>query len=567
MMKSGAGLISVHAQSQWAEEERGDRTIIISAAMQKASKALKAAAQAIFYLAILALLISKTVSANISHDENQFIAPGQLLAYHGLLPYVDYPYTHMPYAIPFYALSAWLSEYDLLAGRLLNTITWLGCILLVVAISRALHRDPGMRARGTPPWAQLLWEFALVYAFVHHVALQFVLQAALNHSLAAFFSLLGAWFYVGGTRRQTPAGRAALLSGACLAAAGLARFNYASLLPVILVCWLLHGLRDGGAGALRPVSGYLGGALTAGLPALVLAAWAPRQFYYGNLVYIRLNTVYYAGQLRELGMSLTSKLSGFLSLAWAHPLDLLLYGVLLYTGVACLVQVLQRKPEADLARLGLAGCAAVLWMSAFAPTPALLQYLAAPLPFLFILVTAFRIRVRRQQTLARAAGALAVLAAATVSIHLDNPLRSLQALAAPSAWHPVQLHQLALEVGEYVPSGRVLALQSMVPLEAGLEAYGFTATGPFSWRTSLLLTPERRREYGVTSPEELPSLLDGMPPAAILVGFEAPNAGFERGDMGGLETPLENYAEAHGYTAVALQPPFWRRGLTLWLRP
>lgn len=535
--------------------------------MGNASKVLKATTQGLFYLAILVLLISRTVSANISHDENQFIAPGQLLAYDGMLPYVDYPYTHMPYAIPLYALSAWLWDYDLLAGRLLSTITWLGCLLLMVAISRDLRRDPGMRAGGSPAWVQLLWEFALVYAFVHHVAMHFVLRAALNHSLAAFFSLLGAWIYVRGTRGQALTGRAAFLSGVFLAAAGLTRFNFASLLPVLLVCWLIYGLREGGNSALAPVARYLGGALAASLPALLLAASASRQFYYGNLVYIRLNTIYYERQLHEIGMDLASKLGGFLSLTWAQPLDLLLYGVLLYTGLACLVQVVRREPEADLARLGLAGCAAVLWMSAFAPTPALLHYLAAGLPFLFILVAAFSIRAPRHQTVARAAGALAVLAAAALSLKLEDPLRALRALAEPSEWPPYQMHEVALEVREYVPSGRVLALQSMIPLEAGLDAYGFTATGPFSWRTSLLLTPERRQEYGVTSPEELPLLLDATPPSAILVGFEAANAGFERGDMGGLETPLADYGEAHGYTAVALQPPFWTRGLTLWLRP
>ncbi|HSR19358.1 MAG TPA: hypothetical protein VLL49_00455, partial [Anaerolineales bacterium] len=229
--------------------------------MGNASKVLKATTQGLFYLAILVLLISRTVSANISHDENQFIAPGQLLAYDGMLPYVDYPYTHMPYAIPLYALSAWLSEYDLLAGRLLSTITWLGCLLLMVAISRDLRPDPGMRAGGSPAWVQLLWEFALVYAFVHHVAMHFALRAALNHSLAAFLSLLGAWLYVRGARGQAPTWRAAFLSGAFLAAAGLTRFNFASLVPVLLVCWLIYGLREGRNSALRPVALYLGGAL------------------------------------------------------------------------------------------------------------------------------------------------------------------------------------------------------------------------------------------------------------------------------------------------------------------
>jgi hypothetical protein len=131
----------------------------------------------------------------------------------------------------------------------------------------------------------------------------------------------------------------------------------------------------------------------------------------------------------------------------------------------------------------------------------------------------------------------------------------------------VQVHDLATEIRALVPTGRVLGLQSMVAMEAGLDAYPFTATGPFSWRTSLLLTPQRRAEYAVTSPEELGGVLHESPPAAILVGFEEPNPGFERKDMGGLETPFSEYAAASGYRQVRLQPPFWPRGLSLWIRP
>jgi len=107
----------------------------------------------------------------------------------------------------------------------------------------------------------------------------------------------------------------------------------------------------------------------------------------------------------------------------------------------------------------------------------------------------------------------------------------------------------------------------MVPLEAGYDAYPFTATGPFSWRTSLLLTAQRRAQYGVTSPNELPQLLAVTPPVAILTGFEAPNAGFERQDLGGLETPLVDYALQHGYRRMQLTPSFLEHPLILWVRP
>jgi hypothetical protein len=129
---------------------------------------------------------------------------------------------------------------------------------------------------------------------------------------------------------------------------------------------------------------------------------------------------------------------------------------------------------------------------------------------------------------------------------------------------PVQVHEFAESLKGHVPRGRMLALMSMIPSEAGFDSYGFTATGPFSWRTSLLMTPARRADYGVTSPEELPGLLDGSPPDGILTGFEAPNAGFKLGDLGGLETPFVEYAEGHSYEPVSLSPAFLEHAIILW---
>jgi hypothetical protein len=106
----------------------------------------------------------------------------------------------------------------------------------------------------------------------------------------------------------------------------------------------------------------------------------------------------------------------------------------------------------------------------------------------------------------------------------------------------------------------------MIPLEAGDDAYSFATTGPFSWRTSLLLTPQRRKQYGVISPEELPALLDQFPPAALLTGFESPYDGFNRSDPGGLETPFIDYAKEKGYRPITLSPSFIGRPITLWVK-
>jgi len=129
-------------------------------------RSFKFTVQVIFYSLILALLVSRSMSAVISHDENQFIAAGQFLADHGLLPYVNYPYTHMPYGIVFYALAAGLTSYDYLAGRLLSSVVWLLCFLVIIALARTVRGRPASPLSDLPPFPELLLEFALVLVLV-----------------------------------------------------------------------------------------------------------------------------------------------------------------------------------------------------------------------------------------------------------------------------------------------------------------------------------------------------------------------------------------------------------------
>jgi hypothetical protein len=266
-------------------------------------------------------------------------------------------------------------------------------------------------------------------------------------------------------------------------------------------------------------------------------------------------------------MTLFLKLKDFAVNILAQPLDMLLYAVLLISLVMAIAGLIRRRSPEEVVRLCLGGMALGLWLSAFAPTPGLIHYFAAPIPFLFILLGSIEFTGERYSVASRVAGIVIVTIAAIATDGLRDPASALASLRDPSRWPPVQFHEVAMELRGHVESGRVLTLQPMLPLEAGLEIYPFTANAPFSWRTSLLLTPQRRLEYDVTSPQELPALLSELPPAAIIVGVEAPNAGFERRDLGGLERPFSEYALDNGYESVTLVTPYWSRGLTLYLRP
>jgi hypothetical protein len=526
---------------------------------------IKATLQIAFYTFVFALLLSRAVSAGISHDENQFIAPGQLLADHGLLPYVNYSYTHMPYGIAFYAITALISDYDFLAGRILTSVVWLICILLMIAIARTIRAGLASGLADGPTVAELLWEFAIAFVLLNHPIASYVLAAALNHSLATLFSLLAVLFFIRGVRPNSSR-KSAFASGACVCAAAFIRFNYASLIVVLLALWLIDALAFGAAQRRKVLVPVLAGLLVASLPALVLVALAPAEFYYGNLVYIRLNTVYYQGLLFGFNMDLTSKIHGFWGSFLQRPIDWVLYAMLIYTAVASLIRFAHKKSLTDLGMLALAGFSAALWLTALAPTPSLAHYFFAPLPFMLIILTVFGFDAYSKSRPAAIACFLGLILALVTTVKIPNPIDQLAGLSDPSKWPPVQVHDFAAGLRDYVPRGRILSLLPMIPLEAGYDVYPFAATGPFSWRTSPLLTVARRAQYRVISPMELPSLLNQFPPDGILTGFEAANAGFGRQDLGGLEMPFVDYATQHGYKPVPLTAGFYGHPIVLWVR-
>ncbi len=522
--------------------------------------------QVVFYLLVLALFISRAASSGFSHDENQFIASGQLLADRGLLPYVDYPFTHMPYSVVFYALSAAVSNYDFLAGRLINALAWALCAILIAVTARLLSWRPDAATQSDPSFPQLFAEFALVFIFLNHPIMAHIDGAALNHSFATLFGLLAILFFGRALREAQHLRRASFASGAFACLAALIRLNYAALILVLLVAWLLYAFVSVASGRSSAFVPFFAGLVVVSIPAVVLAALAPAHFFYTNVVYIRLNTAYYQEMGYRLNMTLGSKLQSFLGLLSGSPIDIILYGALLFFAVAALIRYLKTRSIASLLDLALTGFAATLALSAFAPTPTQPQYYFAPLPFLLVILGVLIARLERMNVYAGVAVPAVLLLGLMLTVRIPNPISELRFLSTPSQWTPVQIHDFDESLRQYVPDGRFLSLLPMLPLEAGYDVYPFTATGGFPWRTSLLLTPERRSQYGVTSPQELPEILNGDPPSAILTKLESTNDGFVRNDLGGLETPFIDYATAHGYTPIPLSAEFLRRTVTLWVR-
>ena len=523
---------------------------------------LKRSVQAIFYLLILCLFVSRSASSGFSHDENQFIASGQLLADRHLLPYVDYPFTHVPYGVAFYGLSAALSDYDFLAGRLFNALAWAICAILIILIVRLFSR----RQHSDPSLPQLFAEFILVLIFLDHPIMAHIDGVALNHSFATLFGLLALFFFGRALQLSANVRRASFASGAFAGLATFIRLNYAALGAVLLVVWILYAFTISSSHWRSSALPYLAGLAAASIPAVIIAAVAPQHFLYSNVVYIRLNTIYYHEMGYRLNMTIISKLQSFLGMLQQSPVDIILYGALAFFAVAASVRYVKTPSAASLLDLALGGFALALALSAFAPTPTQPQYFFAPLPFLLVILGVLIARLERMNLYAGLAAPAIALVALFATTRIPNPVAEIAFLSRPSQWTAVQIHDFDVSLKQYVHDGRFLSLLPMLPLEAGYDVYPFTAAGSFPWRTSLLLTPERRLQYGVTSPEELSQLLQDDPPSGILTKLESTNDGFVRNDLGGLETPFVDYAAAHGYRSVPLSAKFLRRTVILWIK-
>ena len=73
---------------------------------------------------VVTLLVLRSMNLGFpDHDEHQFVASATLLARHGLLPYRDYPYFHVPYLVFVDAGLFRITPYLLLAAQFFSALS------------------------------------------------------------------------------------------------------------------------------------------------------------------------------------------------------------------------------------------------------------------------------------------------------------------------------------------------------------------------------------------------------------------------------------------------------------
>ena len=501
------------------------------------------------------VLFDRAIAQPFSHDEHQFVSAGWWLAYHGLLPYRDFPYHHMPYQIPLNALAVRLSPYLLLSGRMVSWVAaWLASMVLFAAVWREFRQRSRLVAG--------LAAGTTVLVFISQPIVAYTTGQAWNHDWANLLALGAVVLHI-----RALDGRFTLRTGFAIGLmAGLAagvRLSYAVLCPLLLASAAAMPGEYAARG--RRAAAVLAGVVVAGVPAAILLAIDPKAFGYGNVLYPILNSTYREVLRHWSGDELLAKLAYFAETVLVQPGNVALLVGFLGLSVLGLKARLRDPASRHVVMLG-ALATVLLFLTGFAPTPAWYQYFFACVPFAILTsaMVAARIAGERWRRVALAGACLVALVSIATGMWDEQIVRRLQ---SPETWVPIQVHRLGQRLAEAVPGGKVLTLGPVLAMEGGLSTYEALATGPFTWRVAHIIPQANRRLVGWIGRDDLAEALAATPPTAVLTGLETANEGFEPGQRGNLEQALEVLALELGFRREPLPAPFMATELSLWLAP
>lgn len=519
---------------------------------------------AVLFSPVALILFSRVVMGDLSHDEYQFIAGAQFFRAKGLLPYLNYPFLHMPYMPVLYGLALFAGGSDFLTTRLVSELFTLLSLILVFVFTTHLFR-------GTKPLYQIVAGLLAVLLFITDPSLVTMDGRGLNHSLPSLLSIGMLWVYwqvSAGKQRRGSLFFCGLLAGIAI---GI-RLSYAVILAPMLFAVLFDPLLADRKEKLRGLAAFGAGLAAALLPAGILFLAAPKAFIYGNFHYIALNTIYRKNLGYAVSMTLVDKLAFFYKQVLSNPANLLLYLSWLGFLIAALVDWLRSRRRETFLILFVGAFGLVLLAAAFAPTPLWPQYFFGPVPFLILgLFLSLAVFLRPQRHLWLGLAFLLIFGAVLIAQPFTAMARDLRGLAARDTWTTTQMDQLGQAIR--AASGctqpcKILTLVPILPLESGLDTYPVFTVGSFAWRTAPILSRDRRETYGIISSEDLADYLSSDPPAAVLTGTEANYDGFTKYDPGGLDQPFVDYAARNNFRPVKILDTLGPQAayITLWVR-
>ena len=288
----------------------------------------------------------------------------------------------------------------------------------------------------------------------------------------------------------------------------------------------------------RAMGSFIAGLFLGGAGLLILLAVAPEQTLFGNFEFAKINVAYRFGSGEPRTMTLLKKLRYFFKEIVRREVPLFAAALVPLIAAHLATRGTVRRPRFEL-RFALL-LLPFLLLGSFAPSPLFPQYFFPCVPFLIVAGLYALASIppdTRWFRPALIAGAVCVGSSAALGRHA---FKHIDRFLTPSKWTPMKVHRDASKIRAEVPSGRVLTLAPIHPLEAGLSIYPPFGTGPFAWRVSAYVEAAKAGRLRMTTPATLPALLAVNPPAAILLGYEP------------TESALEEYAGSHGFRPLPL---------------
>ena len=489
---------------------------------------------ALFFLFIALTLLAIAMSRGLCRDEHQFVAAGAALARHGLLPYRDYAYFHVPNLVFVYAALFRCSSYLLLTSRFFSVFCSLLLLLIiyVFSIEKLGHLSKGTRfgiaaAVTTCAFADPLFRSTYWRAWNHAFPILLIALAFLCYLRSRVRDKAACWLFATG-----------LLTGL---AAG-SRLTFA---PATFAFLLAMFCSDRRRAVWRRAGWFCAGTTLGVLPTLILFSLFPKQFVFGNLTYNdRLYPMLCSANALEYQMLPPYKLLYFITHILAQPGNAALTVGLAYFIFRCRGwrETLQRPSLL----LPLLIC--FLFLGALIPAIPLPQYFYAPMPLVVIGLT---IAISRTKSMLIPDYLMLGLMVAVCALSTAVDYRYLLRLSRPDQWATIKVHRVGCELAAAAGGGCILSLAPIFPLEGSVNIYPELTAEPFAYRGALFMPPSERTEQKMLAPDDLAGLAVKDPPQGILVGTEPL-----------LEHAITNFATASGYRPVPID-----LGLTLFLPP
>lgn len=454
------------------------------------------------------------ITGGLNHDEHQFLASAFMVMQYGLHPYQDFAYFHMPNLVYIYA-PFFLTPYPFLLARLFVGLCGIGICLILYFFARKLFSSYNKLI-------SLLIPSSVCILFIHAPLYQSAVSCIWNHTPSTFFALLAFLLHCRGLFRSKSI--YLFLSGTCLGMAIGIRLSFAPLLlPFIftIVFFQKNLLRM----KVVDILAFSIGGLLPNIPAIYFFFTHHEAFWFGNLGYARLNTLYREEMGWTTAMSLPGKIHFLFKIFFKEKLKLPAVLAYLYCFIIFAIDRIRKPAYLKFETIFLLFSIPFLLLGSFAPTPSWYQYHFVLVPFLLLLTINGLADIRNVRLLKTVVGPLMV--AAMVSFFYGSPLlrgSTIKNLKEPRLLALFSLNEeaglLVKLIGKGCQNGKVLTLSPLSTVIAKLPIYKEFVTGPFGWRVSHLIPEEMAEQNRLPLRSKIEQFIKKHRPCAIITGRE-----------------------------------------------